>query len=324
VALELLRHAHFAVALAENGSVALEKLQAFEYDLVLMDMQMPVMDGITATRKLRRLPNCARVPVVAMTANVMSADRQRCVDAGMNDFLAKPIEPDLLWQALLKWIPARHEAVSVPVAATVVGQLPPAEVLDLGIAALNPGPALRRMLGKTELYFATLRKFCTVHENMPELTRAAMAAEDWEAAVRQAHTLKGVAASIGANALSQAAAALEGFFAARLPRADLLMHLDALADKLRNLIGELREKLPAPASASLPDAADGAAAAAELEQLLAENNPEAMAALERNAGALRAILPTARFTEIEAAVRNCDLDDALRLLRQFLGAGEST
>lgn len=91
---------------ADNGKVALGMLQQAGspyYDLVLMDMQMPVMDGVTATRAIRAL-----LPVIAMTANTMQADRERCIEAGMNDYVAKPIEPDELWKALLKWIKPRR------------------------------------------------------------------------------------------------------------------------------------------------------------------------------------------------------------------------
>ena len=317
VALELLRQAHFAVALAENGQVALQRLQAYEYELVLMDMQMPVMDGITATRELRRLPHCANLPVVAMTANVMAADRQRCLDAGMNDFLTKPIEPDALWAALLKWIPPRRQfAKPLPVAAPASAL--PMPMLDLGIDELDTGPALRRMLGKTDLYFATLRKFCMLHRDMPGETRAALEADDWDEAKRHAHTLKGVAASIGANRLSAEAASLEQMLGERRDRAQIEASIAALATRLDALIANLNGKLPARASAALPDAAAAAQALATLEQLLADSNPEAMAALERDGPALRTLLPAARFVEIESAVHVCDFDDALRLLREAM------
>ena len=104
VASELLQDAGFVVDVADNGEIALEMLEKAVYDLVLMDMQMPVMDGIEATIALRKLPKYQHLPVVAMTANVMAHDRQLCLDAGMNDFLVKPIEPDQVWDVLIKWI----------------------------------------------------------------------------------------------------------------------------------------------------------------------------------------------------------------------------
>jgi PAS domain S-box-containing protein len=104
VATELLQDAGFVVDVAENGQAALDCVERGRYDLVLMDMQMPVMDGVTATRELRRRPGHGQLPVVAMTANAMTQDRQRCLDAGMNDFLSKPIEPDQVWAVLLRWL----------------------------------------------------------------------------------------------------------------------------------------------------------------------------------------------------------------------------
>jgi CheY-like chemotaxis protein len=108
VAMELLRDAGLIVDLAEDGQRALDKLATADYDIVLMDMQMPVMDGVKATVALRLNPRWQSLPVVAMTANAMQADRQRCLAAGMNDHIAKPIEPEDLWKTLLKWIKPRH------------------------------------------------------------------------------------------------------------------------------------------------------------------------------------------------------------------------
>jgi two-component system sensor histidine kinase/response regulator len=119
VAAELLRQAGLAVDIAENGQVALDKLRDADYDLVFMDVQMPVLDGLDATRALRRMPRHAHLPIVAMTANALPEDRQRCLDAGMDDYLAKPIDPDKIKAILLKLIPARHPAGPAPVATKV-------------------------------------------------------------------------------------------------------------------------------------------------------------------------------------------------------------
>ena len=97
---DLLTDAGFVVEVAEHGAIALDMLANKPYALVLMDMQMPVMDGLTSTRLLRERPALAGLPVLAMTANAMQADRERCLQAGMNDHLSKPIEPDALWGGL--------------------------------------------------------------------------------------------------------------------------------------------------------------------------------------------------------------------------------
>jgi PAS domain S-box-containing protein len=108
VALDMLQEGPgLRVDVAVNGAEALERVRAGSYDLILMDMQMPVMDGLTATRGIRCLPNGAEVPIVAMTANAFEDDRQRCLDAGMNDHVAKPVAPTALYHALLRWLPAQ-------------------------------------------------------------------------------------------------------------------------------------------------------------------------------------------------------------------------
>jgi two-component system sensor histidine kinase/response regulator len=111
VAREILQDAGFAVEVADNGLVGLEMARSGRFDLVLMDMQMPVMDGVTATLEIRKLAGFGTLPIVAMTANAMQRDRDRCLRAGMNDFVTKPFDPDQLCSVLLKWIKPRPEAV---------------------------------------------------------------------------------------------------------------------------------------------------------------------------------------------------------------------
>jgi two-component system sensor histidine kinase/response regulator len=117
VARELLADAGLSVDVACNGREALDRA-ADGYDLVLMDMRMPVMDGLAATQAIRRLPGARDVPIIAMTANAMLSDRQSCLDAGMNDFLSKPVDPAALYEILVKWIAPRRNgtAAGVPMA----------------------------------------------------------------------------------------------------------------------------------------------------------------------------------------------------------------
>jgi signal transduction histidine kinase len=123
VAGELLRDAGFIVDVADNGQIALDRIAQAGYDLVLMDMQMPVMGGIAATMELRRVQANRSLPVIALTANVMGPDRKKCLEAGMNDFLAKPIEPREMWDILLKWIKPRM-AANTPTMLTTRPLLP--------------------------------------------------------------------------------------------------------------------------------------------------------------------------------------------------------
>jgi two-component system sensor histidine kinase/response regulator len=113
VAFGQLEDAKVQVDLAENGEIAVRMVQAKKYDLVLMDMQMPVMDGLEATRTIRLDPRFEDLPIIAMTANAMAADRDRCLEAGMNDHIAKPIEPEELFRVLAQWIRSGGVATNV-------------------------------------------------------------------------------------------------------------------------------------------------------------------------------------------------------------------
>jgi len=110
VALELLLSAGLQVDTAENGSMAVTRCREADYALVLMDLQMPVMDGFEATRAIRALPNGSFVPILAMTANAFENERNLCAAAGMNDFIAKPFKQNDLYKLLLRWLPATRPA----------------------------------------------------------------------------------------------------------------------------------------------------------------------------------------------------------------------
>jgi CheY-like chemotaxis protein len=104
----LLEESGLAIDTAEDGVQAISKARKTAYALILMDMQMPVLDGLEATRQIRQLPGYAEIPILAMTANVFSEDKARCLDAGMNDFLLKPIDPERIFASLLKWLERRR------------------------------------------------------------------------------------------------------------------------------------------------------------------------------------------------------------------------
>jgi len=238
VACELLGDAGLLVDVAENGRLALEKAQHESYDLVLMDMQMPVMDGIEATRELRKIPRLAGLPIVAMTANAMQRDRDRCLAAGMNDYVVKPIEPDDLWATLLKWIKPRAQVIPLPAPrAMAVEGLPAIDGLDMGTG-------LKRMLGKEALYLAMLRRYVAGQKGSIDAIRRALDDQDWATAERLAHTVKGTSGSIGATAIPACAAALEQAIQQGQPRAEVDRLLAGLQAPLADLIAELQAKLP--------------------------------------------------------------------------------
>ena len=163
VALGLLKDAHMSIDVAENGEVAVRMVGNHKYDLVLMDMQMPVMDGVAATKAIRSNPQFRALPIVAMTANVMANDREKCIEAGMNDHVAKPIDPDELFAALLRWIKPREAGNLAADRATMASNFPTlAKAPDSGaleIPGIDTKSALRRTGGNRLRYESLLRKF---------------------------------------------------------------------------------------------------------------------------------------------------------------------
>ena len=213
VALGLLSDANLAIDVAENGQVAVQMTATGKYDVVLMDMQMPVMDGIGATRAIRSNPQLRTLPIIAMTANVMANDIEQCTEAGMNDHVAKPIDPDALFAALLRWIKPRSVESASNASAPLVSSLavPPtaSESDTLVIKGIDTKSALRRTGGNRRRYESLLRKFAEPSAGAVEEIRAALAAGDTSTAARAAHSLKGAAANLGAAGLAEIAAKAE-------------------------------------------------------------------------------------------------------------------
>ena len=318
VAADLLRDAGLRVDVAENGEIAMARLASGDepYDIVLMDMQMPVMDGVAATREIRRLPEHSRLPIVAMTANVTQDDRSRCLEAGMNDFITKPIEPAELWQALLKWIAPRHPASSlVAITASTVADAPhpPIDGLDV-----NAG--LRRTLGKIPAYHSMLRRFVAGHASVPHQIREALATGNWQHAELLAHTLRGVAGNVGASAVQQHArdlelalreSAPEGLAQALLERVDV-----ALARQIESITTMLPPESQESESPSEPEALANAWSeqiCAELAQLLANDDARAGKLWREQQGRLRVALGNSHGP-IGEAITKFDFSGALAML----------
>ena len=331
---ELLEAAGVQVTVAEDGQQALDRLAAQAYDLVLIDMQMPVMDGLEATRAIRRNPLWQQLPVLAMTANAMAIDRQRCLDAGMNSHITKPIHPPALYAQLLQWLPQREHT---PAPTAVPGPVAPAQdalAPDnalLRIPGLDAASGLRRVLQRRSTYEGLLRRFADGQASAVRQARAALAAGDRVQAQRLLHTLKGTAATIGANPLAQAAQAAETLLGEPLQDAAEQEQLLAACEALSGpLVAALREALadgqkaaaPAPAAVAQVDWNTVRPLAERLQALLEQDDADAVDLFQRNAALLRPAL-AGRYDGIANAIGDFDFGGAAQQLRSALPAADA-
>jgi len=206
VAICLLKAAGMQVDIAANGTKAVAMAMSKDYEIILMDMQMPEMDGITATRRIREQERLAELPIVAMTANVMQSHQEHCLAAGMNDFIGKPFDPGQLYAVIRRWVTGTGDGYMFGRAA---GAEPDATRLPGAIQGLDLRAGLRRMAGMEALYVKSLRSFVEQQKDMAARLRQAVADNDMIRATREAHTLKGGAGIIEAGVVRELAARLE-------------------------------------------------------------------------------------------------------------------
>ncbi|EMN7331842.1 response regulator, partial [Vibrio vulnificus] len=216
VAIGLLNGTNLNIITADNGKLAIEALEHHPIDLVLMDMQMPVMDGITATKAIRERAEWATLPIVAMTANAMQSDVERCHEAGMNDHVAKPINVHNLYQVLSQYLSASNAASHSSSSCSTSGsQSSPdrpasADEDDLPtLSGINIKEAIFNTGGNKESYLSILSRFLEMQLEELPMFKEVVEKEDWDMAARMAHTLKGAAANLGVTPLAQLAVKME-------------------------------------------------------------------------------------------------------------------
>jgi len=314
VALELLHGVGLSVDTAENGRVAVEKIQANGYELILMDVQMPEMDGLEATRTIRAQPCFAPLPILAMTANAFEEDRQACLAAGMNDFIAKPVIPSALYATLLRWLSDQDCPLTTSDDSTnaiIPGLLESIRGLDarLGLAVVRNDSTKYRKL---------LQMFAGAHSDDMKRVQEHLISGDSLAAQRLIHDLKGVAATLGAREISASAAKVEQ---ALLKNATLDVcitlcklcdgQLTQLVEDILGLPIELAEIKTADINID-PDVLNQVIT--ELENLLAEDNTLASRLAQDSASLLQAKLGN-RYANFSHQMDVFDYEGALETLR---------
>jgi len=208
IVVELLRQAGVEAEVALNGGEAVEKARTRDYDIVLMDIRMPEKDGFAATREIRGMEGktADRLPILSMTAHALEGDREKSLEAGMNDHLAKPVDRDALRAALRRWLPREKR---VPVASCASDFAEEEASLPAPLPGLDMEAGLKRLGGNRRLYLELLGKFVADYGEWPRWLGEELRAGRKEDAGRRAHSIKGIAGSLGAGELERAAATLE-------------------------------------------------------------------------------------------------------------------
>jgi PAS domain S-box-containing protein len=249
VAAELLRGAGLDPHMAENGWIAVQMVRRERWDLVLMDAQMPEVDGLQATRSIRALPGTAGLPILAMTANVFSDDRAACLAAGMNDFIAKPVEVGALFAKLLEWLPARDAATEPAANAAAPAAAPEPQRLLEALAlhcAVDPARAVANVGGNPVNYARFVTQFVALHVGDGPRLAECLARRDVAEARRITHSLRGSSGILALGAVVQAALALEtallqgGVARDEAHVATLVRALGAAIDEVRRVVGSVQ------------------------------------------------------------------------------------
>jgi PAS domain S-box-containing protein len=343
VAVEILQDAGLRVDVANNGLEAVEMVSKNRYDGVLMDCQMPVLDGFEATRRIRQDGRFNELPIMAMTANAMAGDKEKCVECGMNDHIAKPIDVAQLFQTLAKWIklsPAASAAQSQPQIQTVLdAPAPPKQPMPVAIdglpeiEGLDLVGALARMGGSKKLLLKLINRFVETQTDVIARIKAAVENKDADTAAREAHTVKGLAGNIGDTAMANSAAVVETLLKEG-ESADLAQALDDMGVELKHLLKRIALGLGQPEALAVPDATGNSTKAVmdesmksalqadffKLDGLLADSDSDAADLADQVVLKLNPLGQSQQAKKMRIAVDEFDFDLARERLQEIAQA----
>jgi two-component system sensor histidine kinase/response regulator len=343
IAVELLQGAGATVTVANNGQEAVEMLfkgpQPPPFDVVLMDLQMPEMDGYQATSKLRADTRFSALPIIAMTAHATIEERARCLAAGMVDHISKPIDPTTLFETVARFYKAPPSPQSLGVtskpsqhtdqkqeplsreASQAQARSPHSDLTP--IAGLDLKDGLARVGGNQKLYSKLLRQFLDQQGSFVNQISEALSRGDVPLSERLAHTLKGVAGNIGAKGVQTAAGALEKLLREHAKVEQVQGAIRVLSEQLNPLLAEIRKSLtsePAPNSASTPiepvDPAQVRSIALQLVKLLADFDATAGEFVDANENTLRTLFAGNSWSDFEKLVQSYAFADAKARLEE--------
>ncbi len=331
IAVELLEGVGAQMKIANNGREAVELLcqKPAGYDLVLMDLQMPEMDGYQATTKIRSEARFANLPIIAMTAHATMEEKQRCLAAGMNDHISKPIDPDALFETVSRYyrppsVVHGKAGVVADTPAPQAGKVSAGEGDLPSVTGLNTANGLLRVAGNRKLYLKLLRQFVEQQGGTPDQIAEFLAKGDPAAAERAAHSIKGVAGNLGADTIMATAGKLEKAIASRADARNMESLRRDLSVLLATMIGQLGPALgtePAPSNAATPPAAPAdpekiRTTVSLMRKHLGEFDAAAGDCLENNRDLFRALFAAADFAQFEQYVNGYAFGEAQTMLEK--------
>ena len=322
IAVELLESVGAKVDVVNNGLEVVDKLfqhnSAPPYDIVLMDLQMPEMDGYQATAKIRSDSRFAQLPIIAMTAHATTEERQRCLDVGMNDHVSKPIDPSLLYETLRRF----YKPEGAQIVESKRSQSKPPEPDEIPfIEGLDTKDGLTRVGGNRKLYLKLLRQFIEQQGPASKLIAEALKANDWTLAERLSHTVKGVAGNLGARELQQVSHTLEKAISTKSSPNILEEAQRNFAFILHNFVDRLQTALPQenPPDTSVVIEMDADKLKSLVQEMMANlNNFDSAAGdlLDAHRDAFRSMFRPEKFEMFEKQMRSYAFADAMAVLQE--------
>ncbi|MDD3009560.1 MAG: transporter substrate-binding domain-containing protein [Arcobacter sp.] len=316
IATEFLNKANINIVIANNGKEAVDILnENEEFDAVLMDCQMPIMNGYEATKHIREIEKFANLPIIAMTANVMEGDKEKCISVGMNDYISKPLDFNKFYETLGKWLKLKNPINDVLVKVEVED----INIDNLKIEGIDINEALARMAGNKKLFLTQLERFVKSQEDF----KTRIVDEDLETAIREVHTLKGLCGNIGANSLFSKVKELEYHLKEKGFDNNSSLLIQILKEELQELIEKIKEQLNIFGLEKEKESLDNleineekvSKLIDELKYLLDELDSDAIIKANELKNELSKTLHSEKLDRLMSSINNFDFDKASEILQ---------